>query len=180
MNSTENNKSEMHSVPEECSVKESPDNRRNFLKKIWGVFGIVAGAESIAALAGFFKPGKKLLTDNTPKFIVAGNVKDFQLNSVFPFRSGKFYLVRLDDGGFMAISLKCTHLGCSVIWNEAKKEFICPCHASSFNTFGEVMKAPAPRALDVFHVIIEEGKVKVDVSKVIRRNGFDKTLVTYA
>ena len=155
------------------------NSRRNFLKKLWGVLGIVAGTEVLVALSGFFVSGKRLQFDHNQKILVAGNVKDFQLNSVFPFRSGKFYLVRLDDGGFMAISLRCTHLGCSVIWNDEKKEFICPCHASSFNQFGEVVNAPAPRALDVYPVIIDEGKVKVDISKTIRRNRFDKTLVSY-
>jgi len=79
----------------------------------------------------------------------------------------------------MAISLKCTHLGCSVIWNEEKKEFICPCHASSFNNFGEVINAPAPRALDTHPIVFEEGKVKVNIAKIQRRKKFDKSQIAY-
>ncbi|MCD4683555.1 MAG: ubiquinol-cytochrome c reductase iron-sulfur subunit [Bacteroidales bacterium] len=155
-------------------------SRRSFLKRIWGILGIVAGIEMLAVFSGFFAPGKRNLSGTTQTLVVAGNVADFKLNSVFPFRSGKFYLARFSDGGFMAISLKCTHLGCSVLWNEDKKEFMCPCHASSFDKNGVVINPPAPRPLDTFPVIIEEGKVKVDIGKPVRRLAFDRSQITYA
>ena len=154
--------------------------RRTFIKKLWTILGIVAGAELLVTFSGFFGAKRKPLFDDSQHLIDAGKVSSFQLNSVFPFRSGKFYLVRLSDGGFMALSLKCTHLGCSVMWNEAKKEFLCPCHASSFDQFGEVINPPAPRALDSYPVIIREGKVLVDISKSVRRNKFENSQVTYA
>ena len=80
----------------------------------------------------------------------------------------------------MAISLKCSHLGCSVLWDEGENVFNCPCHASSFDIYGDVIKPPAPKALDIFPVIIEEGKVKVDVSKTNGRKSFDQTQITFA
>lgn len=155
-------------------------NRRKFLKKIWGVLGVIAGVEIVAVSAGFFSPSKRNISNGAQNIIAAGNVGDFKLNSVFPFRSGKFYLVRLSDGGFLAVSLKCSHLGCSVLWNEDKKEFICPCHASSFDLVGKVINPPAPRPLDTFPVMIEEGIVKVDINNPQRRNNFDKNQVVYA
>ncbi|HPE55389.1 MAG TPA: Rieske (2Fe-2S) protein [Bacteroidales bacterium] len=154
--------------------------RRTFIKKLWTILGIIAGAELLVTFSGFFGAKRKPLFDDSQHLIDAGKVSSFQLNSVFPFRSGKFYLVRLSDGGFMALSLKCTHLGCSVMWNEAKKEFLCPCHASSFDQFGEVINPPAPRALDSYPVIIREGKVLVDISKSVHRNKFENSQVTYA
>lgn len=152
--------------------------RRGFIKKLWGVLGLVAGAEMIYVISGFFSPNKKPLTQNF-QFVEAGNVIDFQLNAAFPFRNGKFYLVRLNDGGFIALSIKCTHLGCSVRWDEKKKEFFCPCHASTFDQTGELLKPPAPRALDFYKVIINNGKIIVDVSKAIKRNAYDKIQVAY-
>lgn len=154
--------------------------RRTFIKKIWTILGIVAGAELLVSFSGFFGAKRKPLSDDTQHLVDAGKVSSFQLNSVFPFRSGKFYLVRLSDGGFMALSLKCTHLGCSVMWNERKKEFLCPCHASSFDQFGEVINPPAPRALNYNPVLIREGRVKVNISRTIKRKTFDKDQVTYA
>jgi len=170
-----------HINPEPKTQNTEPlSSRRSFLKKIWGAFGIIAGLELLAVSAGFFAPGKRNLKEAGKNLIVAGKIDDFKLDSVFPFRSGKFYLVRLSDGGFLAVSLKCSHLGCSVLWNEEKQEFICPCHASSFNLVGKVINPPAPRPLDTFPVIIEEGKVKVDISTPVKRFVFDSSQVTYA
>ncbi len=94
------------------------------------------------------------------------------------FPAGKFYLVRLADGGFLALSRQCTHLGCSVPWDEAAGRFACPCHASVFDLRGDVLAPPAPRPLDLFAVRIENGIVKVDVSAPIRRSAFDAAQVT--
>jgi cytochrome b6-f complex iron-sulfur subunit len=159
---------------------EQKSSRRRFLKKVWSVLGIVAGVEIVAVSAGFFSPSKRNVSNGSQKLIAAGNVADFKLNSVFPFRSGKFYLVRLSDGGFLAVSLKCSHLGCSVLWNEEKQEFICPCHASSFDLVGKVINPPAPRPLDIYPVIIEEGIVKVDIANPVKRFSVDDAQITYA
>ena len=159
---------------------EPSASRRSFLKKLWGVLGIVAGAELLAITVNFFTLKKRNLSETSQNLVTAGNVTDFRMNAVYPFRSGKFYLARFSDGGFMAISLKCTHLGCSVIWNEENGEFICPCHASSFDKNGVVMNPPAPRPLDIYPVIIEEGLVKVETGNPKRRKKFDKNQVVYA
>lgn len=160
--------------------KYDSSTRRSFLKKLWGAFGVIAGLELIAVSAGFMMPGKRKAISSNTNLILAGKVNDFELNSVFPFRSGKFYLVRLSDGGFLAVSLKCSHLGCSVLWNEENQQFNCPCHASSFNLVGKVINPPAPRPLDTFPVIIEEGQVKVDVGRPVKRFAFESSQVTYA
>ena len=55
----------------------------------------------------------------------------------------------LDDGGFLALHRKCTHLGCTVPWNRAENRFVCPCHASAFDLAGDVVSAPASRAVSI-------------------------------
>ena len=159
---------------------EPVTSRRGFLKKLWGVLGIAAGIEMTWITFSFLSPGKRKYNKaSTTYLIVAGKVADFKLNSVFPFRNGKFFLIRRGDGGFLAVSLKCTHLGCSVLWNEEKQEFICPCHASSFDKNGVVMNPPAPRPLDIYPVIVEEGIVKVDTGNPQRRKSFDENQIVY-
>lgn len=88
---------------------------------------------------------------------------------------GHFYLARLDDGGILAISRKCTHLGCAVLWVAERKQFECPCHASLFDMTGNVIKAPALRALDLYLVSFERDKILVDISTPIKRSGFSVT-----
>jgi len=157
------------------------ENRRAFLKKVWKGLGILASVEFAAVFFGFLFSGKDDTEQSTSKQIFeAGNVNIFQPNTVTAFRGGRFYLARLEDGGFIALSLRCTHLGCSINWEESKKSFVCPCHSSSFSIDGDVLNPPAPKALDYFPVKIENGIVKVDVGTKLTRNRFNKSQVAYA
>ena len=169
--------SEVQTTSQETKLED----RRTFLKKLWKGLGAVAALEATAVFFGFLFSGKEEDVDSTTRQIIeAGNVNSFQPNTVTPFRGGRFYLARLEDGGFMALSLRCTHLGCSIIWEDDKKRFICPCHSSAFGINGEVQNPPAPSALDYYPVIIENGKVKVDVGTRLTRNRFNKSQVEYA
>ena len=105
--------------------------------------------------------------------MVAGPVERFAPGSVTAFPAGRFYLSRLADGGFLALSRTCTHLGCTVPWLEDEQRFACPCHASVFDITGEVLGPPADRALDLYPVRIENGIVKVDTTARIRRRTFE-------
>jgi cytochrome b6-f complex iron-sulfur subunit len=155
--------------------------RRTFLSKIWGILGLVALAELAFFTLSMLRPGRKSLKDNPGINIkVAGNVEDFPVNSVTPDRVNKYFLIRSGDGGFLALSLICSHLGCSVLWDKSKDQFICPCHSSAFDRLGNVINSPAPRALDYYPVIIEGGKVKVDLDQKKKRKKFEKNQVTYA
>jgi Rieske Fe-S protein len=155
--------------------------RRGFLNNIWKILGWIATAELGIFMVSLLKPSKELHKGRKSITIkILGNVEDFPLNSVTPDRINKLYLIREKDGGFLALSLTCSHLGCSVIWDETKNQFICPCHASSFDRVGNVLSSPAPRPLDYFPVFIEAGKVSVDIALKAKRRKFDKSQLTYA
>ena len=55
----------------------------------------------------------------------------------------------------------CPHLGCSIPWNEAKQEFICPCHVAVFAMDGTKISGPAPRSMDALDSKVEDGMLKV-------------------
>jgi cytochrome b6-f complex iron-sulfur subunit len=150
--------------------------RRSFLRLAWLGIAAAALAESAWVVTSFLKPRPKA-PKSAGSLVVAGPSETFVPGSVTAFPAGKFYLVRLNDGGFLAIHRQCTHLGCSVPWDEASAKFVCPCHASAFDLRGDVLAAPAPRPLDLFAVRIENGIVKVDVSIPIRRSAFDPSQV---
>lgn len=165
------------------SVKQEQEhiNRRSFFKKAWAWLGALAFVEFTVVGFNILIPGRKNQNNPSSTFIkTVGYVDEIAPGSILPNKSGQFYLIRYNDGGFLALSLICTHLGCSINWEGSKEEFICPCHASAFNKFGDVLNAPATRALDVYRVFIEEGLVKVDTSRKIRRTGVKKPALVYA
>ena len=162
------------------SNTEAEPSRRSFLNKLWIGLGLIALAEFVAVAVAFLRPGKsKVVPDGNDMITVGGPVDKFGRNSVTAFVRGRFYLVRLEDGGFLALSSKCTHLGCSLPWVEKQNKFVCPCHASAFDIAGNVISAPAPRALDTFKVFIENNVVKVDTALPVKRGEFSKEQVTY-
>jgi cytochrome b6-f complex iron-sulfur subunit len=76
------------------------------------------------------------------------------------------------------MSRECTHLGCTVPWIADEGRFVCPCHASAYDINGDVVSPPAPRPLDLYEVRIENGIVKVDISRPVRRQKFELWQIT--
>ena len=160
---------------------EVDKQRRKFLSRMTRVLGGVAVLQAGWVAMSVLLPGKRkaaLLADAGIR--VAGPVERFAPGSVTAFADGKYFLARLEDGGFLALHRKCTHLGCSVPWNADEQRFTCPCHASAFDIHGDIVNAPAPRPLDLFPVTIEEGIVSVDTNRPVRRQGFEANQVVRA
>ncbi|MRR21631.1 ubiquinol-cytochrome c reductase iron-sulfur subunit [bacterium] len=165
----------------EKSGTQGESGRRDFLKKAWKILGLVAAAELVFFFISLLKPSKELKKSKPGTTVrIIGNIEEFLPGTVTPDRINKLYIVRDSEGGFLALSLICPHLGCSVLWDETKKQFDCPCHSSAFDSYGIVLNSPAPRPLDYFPVILEEGKVKVDLSQKEKRRKFETSQMTYA
>ncbi len=73
------------------------------------------------------------------------------------------YAVNVSKGE--AISLTCTHQGCTVQPDD-KGEFHCPCHGAVFNQSGQVVRGPAQRDLPRFKVVSQkEEKLQLVAAK---------------
>jgi cytochrome b6-f complex iron-sulfur subunit len=153
-------------------VPEAPP-RRSFFNWIWGALGLAVLAEMIWLAGAFLRPRRRRIREGDfGTVIAAGPVDNFARNTVTAFPRGRFYLARLEDGGFLALSRECTHLGCTVPWDEKERAFRCPCHASVFDIRGNAVHAPATRALDLFKVAIENNTITVDTGRRMRRSAF--------
>ncbi len=150
------------------SNQKKNTSRRGFLKKLWIALGIVAGLEITYLIFSFLNPKKKLEKPAASIF-EAGPVENFPKGSISSFRSRSFFLSRQKSGEFMALSFKCTHLGCVLELDEERNLLVCPCHSSMFNARGDVLRAPATRDLDRLEVSIENGIVMVNTSKITNR-----------
>jgi len=144
--------------------------RRSFIKLGMGALSALAVLEIGGISLFYLRPRKQ--REEYGGVIEAGPVEDFPPGSVTEVQRGSFYLIRSQDGGFLAVCRRCPHLGCSVNWSADEEEFHCPCHASSFDFHGDYTNPPVPRALDTFEVNMEDGQVMVNTPRIQHREHF--------
>lgn len=155
-------------------------SRRAFFRSVWKYLGIVAVLEAIVVSFSLLRTRSSGAGREQRNLKAVGKVSDIPPGTMIPFRTGRFFLVRLEDGGLMAISMICSHLGCTVNWDAAEQVFKCPCHSSSFDRYGDVIKSPASKALNYHKVLIKEDKILVDLENIMVKQKFDPTVITYA
>jgi len=160
-------------------MSEQKVSRRDFINFAWGATGALAVIE--LSLVGF-----RFLSPRTTEGEFGGRFNlgapdQYPSGSVTPVEPGRFYLVRLEDGGLLAIYRRCTHLGCAVPFDQGAGQFVCPCHGSAFTADGEVLNPPAPRPLDLFVLTINEsGEIVVDTGTTIERDHPSSDHIVYA
>ncbi|HEY2720143.1 MAG TPA: FAD-dependent oxidoreductase [Chitinophagaceae bacterium] len=64
------------------------------------------------------------------------------------YEGEKIALYKDDHGELHAINPICTHMKCSVAWNNAEKTWDCPCHGSRFSFDGKMLTGPAEHDLE--------------------------------
>jgi nitrite reductase/ring-hydroxylating ferredoxin subunit len=97
-------------------------------------------------------------TTGKRRVLASAAAADVPPDGALLFRSERLALLR-DDTGFYALSLICTHLGCTVVVTEA--ELSCPCHGSLFDRQGRVLKGPADRSLARMKVEVRGERIEV-------------------
>ena len=170
MNKKSQTKSKISGEPENIS-------RRNFLQGSLKALTALAAIELGAAGLLFLRA--RSLDGEYGGIMTVGKVEDFTPGSVVEYEDGNFFLVRVEDGGFMAVYRRCPHLGCTVQWVAKKQKFFCPCHAASFDPYGEFENQPVARALDTFKVFFEDDMVKVDTSQMRTREHHSAQDISY-
>ena len=67
---------------------------------------------------------------------------------VIRYGGEKLALYKDEQGELHALSPVCTHMKCSVAWNNAEQSWDCPCHGSRFSYEGKVLTGPADHDLE--------------------------------
>ena len=131
-------------------------SRRDFLKLTRNGILYLSGALTFGGLLRFLsyesEPTRKTEFD-------IGSVDKYPLGSRTPIPEIPTLLIHAESG-FIALSLTCTHLGCTLEPDETG--FACLCHNSSFDAEGNVTHGPAVKPLQVLRIeITDDGNIKV-------------------
>ncbi len=121
-------------------------SRKTFLS--WLIKGSLAGS----ALLGLGALGRFISFESEPaqpSQVDLGPVNAFPAGTRITVASIPALIIH-NDAGFIALSLVCPHLGCTV--NIIGDGFACPCHGSRFNTDGNLHNGPASKPLTSLRV----------------------------
>jgi Rieske Fe-S protein len=115
-------------------MEKSGRARRRFLKGI-----VLAGAWSLLVWR-FLVPGQ----ESRKKPLLEIKKGDIPPRGALVYRRSRVVVIRNEEEIY-ALSLVCTHLGCTV--NVTPDKLVCPCHGSMFDRSGAVLKGPSDKPL---------------------------------
>lgn len=162
---------------EEHIEENSEFSRRRFLKRLTFGFGaasaLVLGGVLASATIGpsirkapkqwirlgrleEFAPGK-LKTISIRYEVIDGFYKSQKIKPVMVYRGS-------DSNDLVVFNSRCTHLGCTVHWDDSKHLFLCACHGGTFDLSGNVKTGPPPRPLDKHIYKVEAGNLYVEIT----------------
>jgi Rieske Fe-S protein len=136
-------------------------DRRRFFAVIVGSCAAFAlsGCASVMAMRVPASGGRaRLLLGDYPQLTQPGGHLVLLPDGV----TAPIYLFHLEEGRFLAISSVCTHLGCIV--ELEGEQLVCPCHGSTFERSGAVVRGPAEVPLREFATRLSgSGELIVDL-----------------
>lgn len=148
---------------------DSKISRRSFLTALSAAGISVAGGALAYTQLKFLTPTVDYGID---KVFRVGSPDKFKIGTVLALEKEKVVIINTDDG-FAAISLICTHLGCTV--RPSGAGFECPCHGSQFDENGLNTGGPAPRPLDWYQIgLAPNGELEVDKGIILEKGTYFK------
>jgi Rieske Fe-S protein len=120
-------------------MEKSAQTRRRFLKGI-----VLLGAWSVLFWR-FLIPDREALK----KPLLKVKKSAIPPRGALVYRRSRVVVIRREEEIY-ALSLVCTHLGCTV--NVTPNNLVCPCHGSVFDRNGAVLKGPSNKPLQRLEV----------------------------
>lgn len=150
--------------------EQNPSRRRFHLGAIYSLMAAIGAALGIPAAGYLFLPGpsrkkeewvevteiSKLDSKRPEEIVFRRNRKDG-----WKIRSEKTsaWIWKRPSGDVIAFAPSCTHLGCAFHYDDKQRNYLCPCHTSTFDLEGRPLEGPAPRPLDRYETRIDDGKL---------------------
>jgi cytochrome b6-f complex iron-sulfur subunit len=150
--------------PEKKEQQEKGISRRSLLDVLLAFGGAAWGLGMAAPAALYLWPARSSGPGET--VVKVGAVNDLAVGGarMVQARGLPIIVLRRGPDEFKAFSAICTHLGCVVEWDAAKRLISCPCHAGQFSPDGQVISGPPPSPLKPYPVMVVGGEVRVKVS----------------
>ncbi|HVX52246.1 MAG TPA: ubiquinol-cytochrome c reductase iron-sulfur subunit [Chitinophagaceae bacterium] len=139
--------------------------RRGFINNIAQITTFVTAGSLIAACS---KSSGNPSTGNGNgggSTLISANLDGELINVGDSKTSGTNIVIREATGNaassFIALSLVCTHQGCTVNFDNANNVFNCPCHGSKYDGSGNVVNGPATKALSKLSITVTGSELVV-------------------
>ena len=103
------------------------------------------------------------LTSDSVLFGVFANAQCINQPIGFPIRSvgADPQLDSVNETDWKAFSAVCTHLNCTVQYQEARREIWCACHNGTYDLEGRVASGPPPKPLEELAVRVRGDSVVI-------------------
>lgn len=117
----------------------------------------------IAGFKNFVAHNADVLKEVMGKFFSSNPSKGFAdlartEGKIMDFDDWKIGVYKDENGAIHAVQADCTHMGCTVAWNQTEKSWDCPCHGARFSVDGTVLNGPSDRDLEYINVELLTGK----------------------
>ena len=121
-------------------------DRRAFLELLGGTLALAAsGCAAVVVTRVTPSNGAvRLPIRNYPQLALPGGYLKVQPDGM----PTPIYVMAMEESRYVALSPICTHLGCTVGIEGAR--LVCPCHGSTYDRTGRVLRGPAERSLGQF------------------------------
>ena len=119
-----------------------------------------------ASIVSFLYPAIKFM--NPPEVpeasvneVSGGKIQDLKVNAgkIVKFGSRPALLIRTGESEFRAFSAICTHLNCTVQYQDDRRQIWCACHNGTYDLNGKVVSGPPPAPLEEYAVRVRGDEV---------------------
>ena len=135
--------------------------RRNFINYLFGGGLIGTIITFLYPIIRYIIPPQQ--TQTAINQVVAAKKEELPPNSfkIFKFGNSPGILINTVQGELLAFTAVCTHLTCTVVYDEEAQIILCPCHNGKYDLSGNVISGPPPRPLDTYQVKISGDEIIV-------------------
>lgn len=134
-----------------------PD-RRNILTVIVLGLGALLFSAVIYPVLSFVTPPKRTIRKANSAVVATEAEIPPNTGKVVSFNGEKVFIIN-KDGEYHAMSAICTHLGCTVQWKPDEQLVWCACHNARYDTEGNIISGPQPRALAPYNLSVQDGNL---------------------